>query len=45
MTELAQSLRSRVYYAARDGMAITLYALLADKNAEEVHALLNEVKF
>jgi hypothetical protein len=45
MTELAQSLRSRVYYAARDGMAITLYALLADKSAEEVHALLNEVKF
>jgi hypothetical protein len=44
MTELAQSLRNRVYYAARDGMAITLYALLADKCDEEVHELLNQVK-
>lgn len=42
MTELAQSLRNRVYYAARDGMAITLYALLADKSDEEVHELLNQ---
>lgn len=44
MTELAQSLRNRVYYAARDGMAITLYALLNDKSDEEVHELLNQVK-
>jgi len=44
MTELAQSLRNRVYYAARDGMAITLFALLADKSGEEVHELLNQVK-
>lgn len=45
MTELAQSLKNRVYYAARDGMAITLYALLAEKRDEEVHELLNQVKF
>lgn len=45
MTELAQSLKNRVYYAARDGMAITLYALLAEKNDEEVCELLKQVKF
>jgi precorrin-3B methylase len=45
MTELAPSLRNRVYYAARDGMAITLYALLAEKRDEEVQELLNQVKF
>jgi hypothetical protein len=44
MTELTQSLRNRVYYAARDGMAITLYALLNEKSDEEVHELLNQVK-
>ncbi|XP_021919435.1 protein fem-1 homolog B isoform X2 [Zootermopsis nevadensis] len=43
MTELAQSLKNRVYYAARDGMAITLYALLAEKNDEEVCELLKQV--
>ncbi|PSN51229.1 Protein fem-1 B [Blattella germanica] len=42
MTELAQSLRNRVYYAARDGMAITLFALLAEKTDQEVHELLNQ---
>ncbi|KAJ9592024.1 hypothetical protein L9F63_001463, partial [Diploptera punctata] len=43
MTELALSLKkNRVYYAARDGMAITLYALLAEKSDSEVHELLNQ---
>ena len=43
MTEISQSLKSRVYYAARDGMAITLYALLVEKSLPEIHELLNQV--
>ncbi|KAF2904721.1 hypothetical protein ILUMI_01458 [Ignelater luminosus] len=36
-----ESFKNRVYYAARDGMAITLYTLLSDKNRTEVNLLLN----
>ncbi|XP_013788566.1 protein fem-1 homolog B-like [Limulus polyphemus] len=34
MNEARESLRLRVYYASRDGMAITLYALLAEEPVE-----------
>ncbi|KAF5291326.1 hypothetical protein FQA39_LY03477 [Lamprigera yunnana] len=36
-----ESFKNRVYYAARDGMAITLFTLLSDKNRTEVNKLLN----
>lgn len=45
MTELAQSLKNRVYYAARDGMAMTLVTLLAEKTDKDIHELLNQVGF
>lgn len=45
MTEISQSLKNRVYYAARDGMAVTLCALLSDKSEEVVKELLNQVSF
>ncbi|XP_063221513.1 protein fem-1 homolog B [Bacillus rossius redtenbacheri] len=37
-----QRLKHRLYYYARDGMAITLFALLADKDRSEVKDLLSE---
>lgn len=42
-TEMNISLMNRVYYAARDGMAITLYALLSDKTPEYSSWLINQV--
>ncbi|KAJ8881205.1 hypothetical protein PR048_017678, partial [Dryococelus australis] len=39
-----QRLKHRLYYYARDGMAITLFALLADKDRSEVKELLGEVR-
>lgn len=39
---VAPSLRDRVYFAARDGMAITIYALLSENKAV-AEDLLNEV--
>lgn len=45
MTELAESLKNRVYYAARDGMAITLYALIGELRPEEVQELLDRVSY
>lgn len=44
MTEISQSLKNRVYYAARDGMAVTLCALLSDKSEDVVKELLNQVR-
>lgn len=38
---MSESFKNRVYYAARDGMAITLFTLLSDKNRIEVNKLLN----
>nr|CAD7265805.1 unnamed protein product [Timema shepardi] len=38
---LSQTLKERVYYAARDGMAITLFALLSEK-CDIVQELLNQ---
>ncbi|GAB6032424.1 hypothetical protein CHUAL_011062 [Chamberlinius hualienensis] len=43
MSEIGEPLKNRVYYAARDGMAITLYALLADRSDAEVDELLSRV--
>lgn len=43
MTEISQSLKNRVYYAARDGMAVTLTALLADQTTDIVKELLSQV--
>ena len=37
------SLMNRVYYAARDGMAITLYSILNDCTPEQCQQLLNQV--
>ncbi|XP_014672088.1 PREDICTED: protein fem-1 homolog B-like [Priapulus caudatus] len=39
-TGTATSLQESIYYAAKDGMAITLYAILENKTAEEVGELL-----
>lgn len=38
-----ESLSKRVYFAARDGLAITLYALLSEASKEEQAKLLNQV--
>lgn len=43
-TNVSLSLMNRVYYAARDGMAITLYALLSEKTSEQIGCLINQVK-
>nr|XP_003704502.1 PREDICTED: protein fem-1 homolog B-like isoform X1 [Megachile rotundata] len=40
--ELSHSLLSRVYYAAKDGMAIALYDLLSSKSLEQVNSLINQ---
>ena len=41
--ESTELLRKRVYFAARDGLAITLYALLSERNDEEQKDLLSQV--
>lgn len=40
---MREYLKCRVYYAARDGMAMPLYTLLCDLPKEQVNQLLNEV--
>ncbi|KAG5326487.1 FEM1B protein, partial [Acromyrmex heyeri] len=40
--EPQQSLVKRIYYSARDGMAIALYTLLNDKSDVEVDCLINQ---
>ncbi|KZC09299.1 Protein fem-1 like protein B [Dufourea novaeangliae] len=40
--ELSQSLITRVYYAAKDGMAIALYDLLSNKSPEQVDQIINQ---
>lgn len=37
------TLRERVFFAARDGLSLTLYALLYEKNTDEIDDLLNRV--
>lgn len=44
MTEICDSLKNRVYYAARDGMAVTLCALLSEKPQDVVKELLSQVR-
>ncbi|XP_045523708.1 protein fem-1 homolog B isoform X2 [Pieris brassicae] len=41
LDDVSSSLRDRVFFAARDGMALTLYALLYEKNTDEIDDLLN----
>lgn len=41
MDDLSTTLRERVFFAARDGMSLTLYALLYEKNTDEIDDLLN----
>ncbi|CAK1550702.1 unnamed protein product [Leptosia nina] len=41
LDDLSSNLRDRVFFAARDGMALTLYALLYEKNTDEIDDLLN----
>ncbi|XP_043482021.1 protein fem-1 homolog B-like isoform X1 [Leptopilina heterotoma] len=41
-TNVSVSLMNRVYYAARDGMAITLYALLSEQTPEQINCLINQ---
>lgn len=43
-SEIDHSLINRVYYMARDGMPMTLYALLSDKTPERIDSLINQVK-
>lgn len=43
--EPQQSLVKRIYYSARDGMAIALYTLLSDKSDADVNYLINQVNF
>lgn len=41
--DVTNTLRERVFFAARDGMSLTLYALLYEKNTDEIDDLLNSV--
>ncbi|KAK0096358.1 hypothetical protein PV326_005706 [Microctonus aethiopoides] len=41
-TEIDQSLINRVYFMARDGMPMTLYALLSDKTPQQIDMLINQ---
>lgn len=43
MLGLPESFKYRVHFAARDGMAIILFALLSEKTSDEVQEVLNEV--
>lgn len=44
-TEIDQYLINRVYFMARDGMPMTLYALLSDKTPQQIDLLINQVMF
>ncbi|CAG9127370.1 unnamed protein product [Plutella xylostella] len=41
LDDVSSTLRERVFFAARDGMSLTLYALLYEKNTDEIDDLLN----
>lgn len=43
LDDVSSTLRERVFFAARDGMSLTLYALLYEKNTDEIDELLNSV--
>lgn len=40
--EMQESLVTRVYYAAKDGMAIALYDLLRDQSPEQIDCVINQ---
>lgn len=40
-----ETLRERIFFAARDGLAITLYALLSELNPKQQSQLLNQVEW
>lgn len=44
MQEIRNSLRNRVYYAAKDGMSLALYSLLVAEERDYVEEVLNEVR-
>lgn len=39
-----ETLRERIFFAARDGLAITLYALLSELSPSQQSELLSQVK-
>ncbi|KAI5640138.1 ankyrin repeats (3 copies) domain-containing protein [Phthorimaea operculella] len=41
LCDVSTSLRERVFFAARDGMSLTLYALLYEKSTDEIDEVLN----
>lgn len=43
MIKISECLKNRVYYAARDGMAVTVCALLNGLSEEVVKELLSQV--
>lgn len=43
LEDASNTLRERMFFAARDGMSLTLYALLYEKNTDEIDELLNTV--
>lgn len=43
LEDASNTLRERMFFAARDGMSLTLYALLYEKNTDEIDDLLNTV--
>lgn len=43
-TDVEQSLVNRVYYLARDGMAMILYSFLHDRSEEQIGRLINQVR-
>ena len=40
-----ETLRERIFFAARDGLAITLYALLSEQSPQQQSKLLSQVAF
>lgn len=43
LDDVSSTLRERVFFTARDGMSLTLYALLYEKSTDEIDDLLNSV--
>lgn len=43
LEDVTSTLREQVFFAARDGMSLTLYALLYEKNTDIIDDLLNGV--
>ncbi|OWR47154.1 fem-1 B protein [Danaus plexippus plexippus] len=39
--DISSTLKDRVFFAARDGMSLTLYALLYEKNIDDIEEILN----